>query len=360
MSNGVSEEYKKAFPEMTHEQFHLHLVKTVLLRLNDWGLRVAIEKCSFLQSEVEFLGRKISQYGMLVSTKHVKKIQSVKIPQSKKAVERLLGMLGWHRFAVPNHANTVEPIQSVFRAEEFNWTEEATKALKAFKTVITEDLIVQWPQWDEPVYLLADASLYAFGSTLIQIKEIDINDPDWKKKLPTKKLSNSNKPILPLPGKNCPPIFNAHDPELVMETFDKLKLNMKVDVNAPRNIYHYVYHVAFYSKAFNSCQRRWGSLEREAACATESIQHFKPLLDGFKKVYVVLDSQPVSIKTFNKIFFEKRKIVKYCFSAIVSAQRLPIEQRQIIKMGPPHQGTYQHHILLRTLQRKKPCYSRLS
>ena len=89
----------------------------------------------------------------MVSYKHIKKIQSVKVPQNKKAVERLLGMLGWHRMTMPNHAHAVEPIQEVFRQEEFKWTKEANEALKLFKRTITEDLIVHWPDWNAPVYL---------------------------------------------------------------------------------------------------------------------------------------------------------------------------------------------------------------
>ena len=58
VSSDISEEYKKLYPQMTHEQFHLHIVKSVLLRLNDWGLRISPEKCLFLSKECEFLVRK--------------------------------------------------------------------------------------------------------------------------------------------------------------------------------------------------------------------------------------------------------------------------------------------------------------
>ena len=291
-SREPSEEYKQRYPNITHEEFHMHLVKTVLLRLNEWGLRCAIEKCTFCAPEVDFLGRRINQHGIMVSYKHINKIQKVGIPQNKKAVERLLGLLGWHRMIMPNHAKAVEPIQEVFRQEEFNWTEEATKALQVFKATITEDLITHWPSWDEPIYCTIDASGSSYGSCCYQIKEIDINDPKWKTKLPSK-LTNPSTPILPLPGKNCPPVFNAHNPELVLEKFEKLNLKMSVNTKHPQNIYHYVYPVAFHAKAFNETQRNWCSLEKEAAGATESLQHFKPLLEGFKNVYVILDSQPL-------------------------------------------------------------------
>ena len=58
VSSDISDEYKKLYPNMTHEQFHLHIVKSVLLRLNDWGLRISPEKCLFLSKECEFLVRK--------------------------------------------------------------------------------------------------------------------------------------------------------------------------------------------------------------------------------------------------------------------------------------------------------------
>ena len=170
MSNDVSPDYKKAFPEMTHEQFHMHIVKTILLKLNEWGLRVAIEKCSFATFECDFLGRRINSYGIMCSYKHIKKIQQVATPKNKKAVERLLGILGWHRSLMPNHAITVEPIQEVFRKEEFKWTEEANQALKKFKATITAELIVHWPSWEEPAYCSIDAS--NSGKTITKIHKL--------------------------------------------------------------------------------------------------------------------------------------------------------------------------------------------
>ena len=71
VSSGVNDEYRKLYPDMTHEQFHLHIVKSVLLRLNDWGLRISPEKCLFLSKECEFLVRKNFDQALFKMFKHL-------------------------------------------------------------------------------------------------------------------------------------------------------------------------------------------------------------------------------------------------------------------------------------------------
>ena len=52
----------------------------------------------------------------------------------------------------------MQPIRDVWRREHFEWTKEADQALTYFKKIITEDLIVMWPDYSQPVYVCSDAS----------------------------------------------------------------------------------------------------------------------------------------------------------------------------------------------------------
>ena len=53
-SSEPPEEFLEEFPNATPETFHLYIVKTILMKLNDWGLRISLEKCAFLQPTIDF------------------------------------------------------------------------------------------------------------------------------------------------------------------------------------------------------------------------------------------------------------------------------------------------------------------
>ena len=53
---------------------HLRLVDVVLKKLEEVGVKVKVSKCEWFENEVEFLGHKVSEFGLRKSEKFVKKV----------------------------------------------------------------------------------------------------------------------------------------------------------------------------------------------------------------------------------------------------------------------------------------------
>ena len=290
-SDEPTAEFLKDFPDATPETFHLHIVKTILMKLNDWGLRVSLEKCAFMQTEVDFLGRRLNRYGVLISPRHIKRLQQVQIPDSKKSVERVIGMISWHQFMILLFTHYIQPIRDVLKKEKFEWTDEAQHALKYFKQIVTEDLITMWPDFAQPVYLCTDASEYSYGAMAYQLLEIDTSVEGWMNKLPIS-TRPPDKPVFPTSGSGVPIPFCAQDPQLVLQEFDKMNLNMKVDLElSDTKVYYYLRPIAYYGRAFSTQQRRWNALEKEAAALCDTLVNLDEMLKSFAKVYCIVDSQ---------------------------------------------------------------------
>ena len=279
------------FPDATPETFHLYIVKTVLMKLNDWGLRISLEKCAFLQEEVDFLGRRLNKYGVLISPRHIKRLQQIQTPTTKKEVESIIGMISWHQFQLLLYPMYIQPIRDVMKKEKFEWTKDAQRALTYFKQIVTEDLITFWPDFTQPVYVCTDASDYAFGAMAYQILEVDTSLPNWKDLLPTN-LKAPLKPVFPSSGSGVPSPFCSQDPQLVLQEFEKMNLNMKVNPELSHTTtYYYLKPVAYYGRAFSEQQRRWTALEKEASALSSTLMGFHEMLKSFKKIYCIVDSQ---------------------------------------------------------------------
>ena len=84
------------------EEEHEKVVEEIFSRLNQYGLALALSKCSFQQTEVDFLGYKISHDGITPLAYKVKNIEEFQPPTTQKQLLRFLGMLNFYRKTLPN------------------------------------------------------------------------------------------------------------------------------------------------------------------------------------------------------------------------------------------------------------------
>ncbi len=70
---------------------HLVRLETVLKRLRDSGLKIKVGKCHFLQSEVRFLGHRVSAQEVSTDPDKVSAVKQWPIPSTLKEVRSSLG-----------------------------------------------------------------------------------------------------------------------------------------------------------------------------------------------------------------------------------------------------------------------------
>ena len=78
------------------EAEHLHRLETVLQRLESHGIRAKHGKCSFLMSEVDYLGHKIDAIGIHPLADRVESIMNAKVPENVTELRQLLGLINYY------------------------------------------------------------------------------------------------------------------------------------------------------------------------------------------------------------------------------------------------------------------------
>ncbi len=96
------------------ESHKVHL-RTVLQRLQVFGLVLNLKKCELGRQSVDFLGHLISSSGMEPLCKHVEAIQQYPRPADMRALQSFLGLVNFYRRYIPAAARILRPLTDALR-----------------------------------------------------------------------------------------------------------------------------------------------------------------------------------------------------------------------------------------------------
>lgn len=148
---------------------HNKKLREVFQRLSEHNLKIQPNKCEFLRHEVMYLGHKITDQGVKPDPNKVKAISEYPILKSQKHVKTFLGLIGYYRRFIPNFSFLTQPLTKLLRKNaEFIWTSEQQRAFENLKSILTNEPLLQYPDFTQTFYLTTDASNFAIGSVLSQ------------------------------------------------------------------------------------------------------------------------------------------------------------------------------------------------
>ena len=109
---------------------HLFNLAAVFDRLRDAGLRLKPSKCSFLRSEVEYLGHVISRDGVATDPSKLEKVANWPTPNSTREIQQFLGFASYNRRFIKVFAQIAKPLHRLTeRGEIFHWSCECQDCL---------------------------------------------------------------------------------------------------------------------------------------------------------------------------------------------------------------------------------------
>ena len=146
---------------------HLHLV---FRKLQEHSYHVRLDKCEFLQTEVEFLGHRINQDGISTHPDKVDTLKKWPTPfTTLKEVKSFMGLVMWYRSFIPHLATIAKPLYDLMSTKrKFEWTPEATTAVETLKQLVSEAPILKRWEHERPTRIITDASLVGIGAVLEQ------------------------------------------------------------------------------------------------------------------------------------------------------------------------------------------------
>ena len=201
------------------EKEHLDDVSTVLSLLAEHKLRLSLDKCTFFQKSLTFLGYQVSENGLRPPTDRVAAITEFAPPECSRDLRRFMGMLNFFRPMILSFAKIALGLSELLRdqpaAKKLTWTEAADLSFSDLKQALANCPTLSFPSTDVSNYhIVSDSSNFAVGAALYQIVDSQ-----------------------PAP-------------------------------------------IAFFSKKLSDLQKTYSTYDRELLAAFLSVLHFKSLIDG--------------------------------------------------------------------------------
>lgn len=145
---------------------NFNLVKNVI---DKYGLQENKEKRIFCKNEVCFLGYNIGNNKISPKEERAQGIINFKKPESRKEVQRLLGLVNYDRQFVKNLSEVTMCLTELINKErKFYWEEKHDIAFEKIKEIFKSKLETIIPDWSKPFVLETDASDKGLGAVLRQ------------------------------------------------------------------------------------------------------------------------------------------------------------------------------------------------
>ena len=164
---------------------HLSTLEKIFGRLQEHGLTLSLNKCTFAVPMVEYLGYQVSSTGICPQKKKVEAIQQIPAPRTQKLLLQFLGALNYFRSSLSglvkngkyhNAANLLQPLYSAatvpIAAQKFEEIWSNSPVLQASfedaKKLLVQAAELAHPDPSLPLALMTDASQHSIGAVLMQ------------------------------------------------------------------------------------------------------------------------------------------------------------------------------------------------
>ena len=154
------------------EKSHLMQLKYVLERLSWGNMKLNPDKSKMFQTEVLWLGYKVSSHGVKLDQEKIKPIQSLPAPTSVKQVQKFLGSMNYYRRFLRQFATMAAPLYDLLKkGKKFNWTKECQESFDKLKAALTSSPVLGVPDVSDKnrsYQVTIDSSKRGQGAVLTQ------------------------------------------------------------------------------------------------------------------------------------------------------------------------------------------------
>ena len=155
---------------------HLDKVREILKTLDDAELQLKAGKCIIAENEIEWLGFKLTNQGILPVNSKVQGITEKLRPTNLKELRLFLGAVNQFNKFIPDLASICFPFRSILKKDaEWNWTDEHEKAFENVNKEVRRVANLTHFKRNKPIRIICDASKQGLGAVLQQCEE-----NEWK------------------------------------------------------------------------------------------------------------------------------------------------------------------------------------
>jgi hypothetical protein len=148
-------------------------LRQVFMRFRQHHLFVKASKCHFGYTEIEYVGKMISEEGLKMSQEKIRSVLDFPTPSVSKQLKSILGLTSYFRDFVRHHSTIVKPLNALLRnyteTKRVEWTKKTLDAFESIKVAIAQCTTMHFLNETDPVFLHTDASDYGIGGYLFHV-----------------------------------------------------------------------------------------------------------------------------------------------------------------------------------------------
>jgi transposase InsO family protein len=149
------------------EESHLATLEKLFDRLGAAGARLNRSKCVFLQSDVRYLGHRISAAGVAPDPAKVRAVADMHAPCDTSQLKAFLGLVTYMSKFIPDQAGVCAPLYALLKKDApFQWTDECSRAFATLKRLLSSAPTLAHYSSRAPLRLACDASSVGVGAVL--------------------------------------------------------------------------------------------------------------------------------------------------------------------------------------------------
>jgi len=150
----------------------LERLKTLLDRLHKGNMKLKLSKCKFSYLQIEYLGYRISEKGILPDGKKLEAVTQIEPPKTARQLKSFLGLVSYYRKFILNCAQIMQPLTNLLKKNvKFVWEDVHQVAFDTLKAKLLQPPLLQHPDFARPFYLQTDASYEGIGAILCKRDE---------------------------------------------------------------------------------------------------------------------------------------------------------------------------------------------
>ncbi len=158
------------------------------------GLRVNLAKCEFCKEVIKYLGFLLSKEGIRIDDSNIRPLLDCPAPKNVDQLKSFLGMASYFRKFVESFAHIAHHLTTLTRHDKpWKWGSDEENAFQEIKRRLTSPPLLHYPSFELPFYIDCDASSWAVGSCLGQLKMINGIETEVPIAYDSKHLSESQR-----------------------------------------------------------------------------------------------------------------------------------------------------------------------
>ena len=137
--------------------------------MKEEDLHLKLAKCTFNQTEVEYLGLVVKDGEVLMDPTKLKAIRDWELPTLVKAVRSFIGFCNFYQKFIPNFLAIAQLLHDLTKkGVPFAWKKEQDEVFIKLKEIFLSAPVIKMPDVTKQFFVMTDTSLTASGGVLMQ------------------------------------------------------------------------------------------------------------------------------------------------------------------------------------------------